>query len=217
MRRLSLVLIALLFVVSGLAAADWQAVVRDSAMKVPRLEILQDGADSPGTCSGVVFSIDTDGTGELLTAGHCVLGDRPTITVNRRHATLAMVNRLLDLAIVTFDAKNEMVMPFAPSTPPMGADVAILGYPFGASEMAAQFGHVSQPLSADTHALMVDAQLIFGDSGGAAIDSAGHLVGINSRIYYGGQQGQMAHLSALVAIEDVADFVAAYRKAKGKK
>lgn len=217
MHRLTLTLTLLLIVVCGLRAADWQGVVHDTVPKVPRLEILQDGADSAFVCSGVIFAIDPDGTAAALTAAHCVTGKHLTITVNRHHAEVALVNRLLDLAVVTFEAKHEQAIAFAPVTPPMGAEVAILGYALGSHDLAAQFGRVSQAWNAETETLWVNADLLFGDSGGLAIDEQGRLVGINSRIYYGGLAGQMAHVAAIIAIEDVRDFVSAYQKGKGKK
>lgn len=212
MRRLTLTLSAVFLVVCSLSAADWQGVVKATLLAVPRLEILDEGADRPSTCSGVVFQIDNDKTASALTAAHCVAGKRPTVTVNRHHATVELVNQLLDLAIVSFQAKQEQAIAFAPATPPMGAEVAILGYALGAHELAAQFGRVSQAWNAETQTLWVNVDLLFGDSGGLAIDEQGRLVGINSSVYFGGMGGQMSHVAGIIPIEDVADFVAAYQK-----
>jgi S1-C subfamily serine protease len=217
MRRLTLAVALPLFAVCSLAAADWQAVVRETLPKVPRLEILDDGSGDQGVCSAVVFAIDQSGEAEALTAGHCVKGEHLTLTVNRRHAAVVLKNGLLDLAVVTFQAKGEQAIAFAANSPAAGAEVAIVGYPFGNSELAAQFGRVSQSWNPETKTLWANVDLIFGDSGSPLIDEQGRLVGINSRTYYAGPNGQMAHMASAVSIEDVADFVAAYQKGRGRK
>jgi S1-C subfamily serine protease len=93
-----------------LGSTDWAAIIKPAAKQVPRLEILAAGATSPGICSGVV--INKSG-GYVLTAAHC-LGDEhrnTSITVNGRHALIVRSNRLLDLAVVRTELKDEQEMP----------------------------------------------------------------------------------------------------------
>lgn len=192
----------------AMITTDWAAIVKPATKQVPRLEILKDGSDTPGICSGVVIN---KAAGYVLTAAHCVQGDAKhlSVTVNGRHAEIARANRLLDLAIVRTILKDEQEMALALASPDIGAEVAVLGYAFGVEKMAVQFGRVSQ-FNGETKTLWLNLDLIFGDSGGPAIDAHGHLIGINSRIYYSGP----AHMAAVVPVEQVRDFVEAYLPAK---
>lgn len=192
--------------------ADWPALVPSLTASIPRLE-----AQTPhgkGICSAVVFEIDSDGFAHALTAAHCVdkqPNERLDVTVNDRTGVVVATNSLLDLAIVKYRARNERALPMAASSPAMGAEVVILGYAFGVEAIVAQFGRIAQSYNRETKTLWINADLIFGDSGGGLINEAGELVGINSRIYSGGMTGQMAHIGAAVPIEAVADFIDAYR------
>lgn len=211
------VLLGLLFSLA-VSASDWQPVSAAVEKKIVRLEMETNGEPS-GSCSAVVFAIE-DGQAEAVTAAHCVSHPataRFDLTANRHDAVVAKFNTILDLAIVTFHAKHEEAITLAPQTPPMGAEVSVVGYAFGIKKMAAQFGRVAQPWNDETEALWLNVDLIFGDSGGAAIDDQGRLIGINSRIYSGGFMGQMAHIAAVVPVEAVTDFITAYQKGKPKK
>ena len=195
-----------------LLPTDWMTLFPTLEAHIPRVEI-QTG-DSKGICSSVVFDVDAEGMASALTAGHCVEHE-PTskfdLTLNDRHATVVAVNRLLDLAIVRFRAHKEKAIVMASESPLTGAEVAIVGYAFGVEELVAQFGRVAQTRNRETKAMWINVDLIFGDSGGPVIDGDGRLVGISSRIYSGGQSGQMAHLGAAVRIEAIRDFVDDYK------
>ncbi|HXG71344.1 MAG TPA: serine protease [Gemmatimonadaceae bacterium] len=191
-------------VVVLLASGDWSAIVKPAAKHVARLEILQDGEDAPGICTGVVIN---RAAGFVLTAAHCVEGHpNISLTVNGRHAIVAKTNRLLDLAVVRTTLRDETQITFAPASPEVGAEAAVLGFAFGVEQMAAQFGRVSQTFNGETKLLWLNLDLIFGDSGGPAIDAAGRLIGINSRVYSKGP----AHMAAVVPVETVRGFVEAY-------
>lgn len=204
MRRLMYAICSVVYVFCvHVDAADWSTIVKPATKQVPRIEI-QQGEDA-GVCSGIVINADK---GFLLTAAHCVKGkpEDLSITVNGRHAEVARKNAILDLAVLRFDAKDEVDMPLAPETPPIGTEVAIVGYAFGIEKIAVQFGRVSQALNAETKTLWLNADLIFGDSGGAVIDEQGRLIGLNSRIYSNGP----AHMAAAIPIEQIRDFVEPY-------
>jgi S1-C subfamily serine protease len=210
----------LLFVLHGtttLVGADWATIVKDMSTRIPRLEMQAEGQDQAGVCSAVVYRVDADKKALALTAAHCVTHEQAKhfdLTVNRRHADVVLYNNLLDLAVVSFKANKEVAMLRAPESPAMGTAVAILGYAFGIEEMAAQFGHVAQSANKETKAIWINADLIFGDSGGAVIDDQGRLVGINSRIY---SARGVAHMGAAVSIEDVEDFIDAADRALAKQ
>lgn len=196
-----MVLVAVLLgVFSGVT--DWALIVKPATKQVPRLEILKDGSESPGICSGVIINKEL---GYVMTAAHCVDGpaDSISITVNGRHAVILRSNRLIDIAVLRTTLKDEEQIELAEESPAQGAEVAILGFAFGIEKMAVQFGRVSQTLNGETRSLFINADLIFGDSGGPVIDSDGKLVGLNSRIYYSGP----AHMASAVPIEQIKDFV----------
>lgn len=186
------------------AQVDWAAVVLPATKQVPRLEILKDGEEDPGVCSGVILNREA---GFVLTAAHCVEGNPGiSLTVNGRHAVVARVNHLLDLAVVRVRLKDEQEMTLAPSTPPIGSEVAIVGFNFGVEKLAVQFGRVSQVLNAETKTLWIDGTMIPGQSGGAVIDQKGRLVGMTSRIFSSGP----SRLGGAIPVEAIEDFVEPY-------
>lgn len=189
--------------------ADWPALVPTVTPSVPRVQIAKQG--QTGVCSAVVFLVDADGYAHALTAGHCVAkpneSDRIDVTVNGRTAVVTQSNAILDLAILKFRRKDETPIVLAPDMPAAGAQVAIVGYAFGTEEIVVQFGHIAQRYNRESKSTWINADLIFGDSGGAAVDAQGRLVGINSSIYYQGP----AHIGAVVTVDQIADYLDAYR------
>lgn len=217
MSRVAMLFTSLLLLVApAVRAQDWVAIVKDMDAKIPRLEMRAEEG-SGGVCSAVVYRVDPDRWALALTAAHCVRHDtakRFDITVNRHHAEVILQNTLLDLAVVQFRASKEQAITRAPDPPQRGTPVAILGYAFGIESVAAQFGHVSQTVNRETKAIWVNADLIFGDSGGAVIDAQGRLVGINSRIY---SAMGVAHMAAAVTIEEIEEFIDAADRALAKQ
>jgi S1-C subfamily serine protease len=61
------------------------------------------------------------------------------------------------------------------------------------------------PLDEESQRLMLDATVIFGDSGGMAINAAGELVGMTSAIKTAG-----GSLAVMLPVESVRDFAKAY-------
>lgn len=205
------VVLALAMMAATGPATDWATIVKPAAKQVPRLEILKTGADSPAICSGVVLNAEA---GFLLTAAHCIIAEPKdlSITVNGRHAEVARVNRLLDLAVLRFRVKDEQAMELAPSSPPMGSEVAIMGFNFGVEKLAVQFGRVSQSYNDETKTIWIDGTMIPGQSGGAVVDAEGRLIGMTSRSYYSGA----SEIGAAIPVEQIADFVEPYLPAKKK-
>jgi S1-C subfamily serine protease len=204
-------LLGLAMVVIG-GTTDWSAIVLPAMKQVARIEILKDGEDKPGICSGVAINADA---GFLLTAAHCVEGEpkQLSVTVNGRHAEIARTNRLLDLAVLRFKVKDEQTMLLAEKTPPIGTEVAIIGFNFGVEKLAVQFGRVSQMLNAETKTLWIDGTMVPGQSGGAVIDANGRLVGMTSRIYHSGP----SRIGGAIPVESLEDFLEPYLPAKEKK
>jgi S1-C subfamily serine protease len=184
-------------------AADWVPIVKDLARKVPRIEILRDGKEDPGTCSAVVINaID----GFALSAAHCFdRSSQESVTLNGRHAEVARMNTLLDLAVLRFEPHGEHTMCLG-TEPLLGSETLIVGFAFGSKGLHVQAGNVSNVLDEDR--LIVAADVIFGDSGGAAIDSSGCLIGMVSAIRSAGP----AHLGLMVPVSTIRDFVAGYLK-----
>jgi S1-C subfamily serine protease len=182
-------------------AADWVPIVKGLERKVARVEILRDGEPSPGTCSAVVINaID----GFALSAAHCFdRSSQESVTLNGRHAEVARMNTLMDLAVLRFEPRGEHTMCLG-SEPLLGSETLIVGFAFGSKGLHVQAGNVSNVLDEDR--LIVSADVLFGDSGGAAIDSSGCLIGMVSAIKAAGP----AHLGLMVPVSTIRDFVEPY-------
>lgn len=189
----------ILALVLWLFTPDWAAIVKPALKQVPRVEI-QNAKGEGGICSSVIIN---GPKGFALTAAHCVDGKDLAFTVNGRLAMVVRVDRINDLAVLHYAPKNETSMPLADKTPEIGTDIAVVGYPFGVKDVAAQFGRIAQSYNAETKMIWINADLIFGDSGGAVIDDQGRLIGLNSAIFYEGP----AHMAAAIPIETIRDFV----------
>ena len=207
-----LFLVALLLIptITYAQVVDWHVVVQGKDHSVLRMEM--SGEKGAGSCSAVVYQIDADKQALALTAAHCVR-DAKDVTVNRRHTETVLSNNLLDLAVVTFKAKDEVPLPLAAVDPTMGTPVAVLGYAFGIKDLAGQFGNVSQLVNSETQTMWINVDLIFGDSGGAVINAKGELVGINSKIASEGP----AHMGMAVMLEDIKEFLKAVERELKKK
>ena len=203
----ALLLLATTVTTHAASTADWVTLIPIVESSIVKLEAAK--GESKGLCTAVIFEIDKDDYAAALTAAHCV-AHQPTekldLTVSGRNAVVVDSNSLLDLAIVRYHArKHEKAIPLADALPYKGSEVMVVGYPFGVEEIAEQFGHVAQH-NKETKTTWLNVDLIFGNSGGAAVDGTGKLVGINSAII---SQGP-AHLGAVVTIEHVQDYVDSY-------
>jgi S1-C subfamily serine protease len=151
-----------------------------------------------GTCSSVIFA-----EGFALTAAHCVQGDGLDVTIDGRYATVHRSNRLLDLAVVKFAPRaSDVIVPMG-ATPDRGREVAIIGFAFAKRDPTATFGRVAVPRDEEGF-LVLNADVIFGQSGCPVINRQGRLVGITSAIQANGP----AHLGLAIPVTTVAEFVA---------
>lgn len=186
-------------------AADWLPVVKGLEHQVLRLEVLKAG--ERGVCSAVVLNANA---GFALTAAHCVAVDpteRIDLTVAGREAAVVRANRLLDLAVVRMDpSASDASMPLAPQTPPAGSPLAVVGFAFGSKQQILQFGHVALMRDREDDNMRMAVDVISGDSGGAAIDEQGRLIGMISAVNYYGPM----HLGVAVPVEAVRAYVKQY-------
>jgi S1-C subfamily serine protease len=198
----------MIWILALLLQAPWADLVPTVQASVPRVEIQKQG--QTGICSAVVFLVDGDGFAHALTAGHCVQksseSERIDLTVNGRTAVVTHSNGILDLAVLKFRRRDEAPIQLAAAMPKAGTQVAVVGYAFGVEELVAQFGFIAQSYNRESKTTWINADLIFGDSGGPALDATGKLVGVNSRIYYNGP----AHIAAVVTVDALRDYLDAY-------
>lgn len=191
--RVALLTVLAVFLGSRVSADDWS--LPNISKQVLRLESATEGGGK-GTCSSVIFA-----PGYALTAGHCV-GKDVDVTIDGRYAVVYRSNRLLDLAVIKFTPHaSDMIVPLG-KTPERGREVAIVGYAFAKRDPTATFGRVAVPVDEDGY-LVLNADVLQGQSGCPVIDRKGHLIGITSAIQFNGP----AHLGLAVTIDTVTDFV----------
>lgn len=148
--------------------------------------------DQKASGSGVIISND----GYIVTNNHVVDGSSEvTVTLNDRKTYKAKVigaDGNTDLAVIKIDAKNLSVMPIGNSDDVhLGQWVLAIGYPLNLDVTVTQ-GIVSaksrniginQQGTAPVEAfIQTDAAVNPGSSGGALVNTAGELIGINSAI-----------------------------------
>lgn len=190
--------------------ADWPTTIKPVADQVVRLEILTtnaSGGEQKGVCSGVVIDA---ARGFVLTADHCVThlpGTSISVTANGRDAQIVKENRILDLAVLKFQAKRETAMPLAADNPTLGAEVALVGFAFGDKAPSWQFGRVAQ-VKDERGALRLDLMVVPGQSGGAAINDRGELVGLVQAVQFAA--GGASHVALTWPVDAVRDFVKDY-------
>jgi S1-C subfamily serine protease len=181
-------------------ATDWVPIGLALDHTVFRVEAQQ--GDDSGLCSGSVINVSA---GYVLTAGHCVYtGTGASHTVDGRHAEVVRSNTLLDLAVLRTTLPAEATeIALAPKVPPIGTPIAAAGFGFGVTKMLMVFGFISQPLNDGDRAVWLNADILFGCSGGPVVDGKGRLIGVTSFIRHSGP----AHIAGAVPVEAVRDFV----------
>ncbi len=147
-----------------------------------------------GLGSGVIISAD----GYIVTNNHVIDGaERLEITLNDNrtfNATVIGTDPSTDLALIKIDASGLPVIPFGDSDAlKVGEWVLAVGNPFGftSTVTAGIVSAKARSISASTQSrrmgiesyIQTDAAVNPGNSGGALVNLAGELVGINTAIY----------------------------------
>lgn len=160
----------------------------------PRQQEQSQELQPSGLGSGVIISAD----GYIVTNNHVIDGaDRLEITLNDNRnfdATVVGSDPSTDLALIKIDAENLPVIPMGDSDAlKVGEWVLAVGNPFGFTSTVTT-GIVSakaRSISSATRSnrmgiesfIQTDAAVNPGNSGGALVNLAGELVGINTAIY----------------------------------
>ncbi len=147
--------------------------------------------------SGVIVSPN----GYILTNQHVVeAADQIEVALTNGQTLPAKVvgaDPETDLAVLKIDADNLPAITFAQADSLQVGDwVLAVGNPFGVGQtvtagIVSALGRTHLGINTFENFIQTDAAINPGNSGGALVDSAGHLVGVNSAIYSrtGGSQG----------------------------
>ena len=142
-----------------------------------------------GLGSGVIVSAD----GYILTNNH-VVADADDVKVSigespkRYDATVVGTDALADIAVLKIDAANLTPATFGDSDNLKVGDVVLaIGNPFGVGQSVSRgivsaLGRGNLGIEQIEDFIQTDAAINMGNSGGALIDSAGRVVGINTAI-----------------------------------
>ncbi len=175
-----------------------------------------------GFGSGVIISAD----GYIVTNNHVIEGaDQLTVTMNddrQYDATLVGTDPTTDIALLKIDAKDLAFLPFGDSDNlKIGQWVLAVGNPFmlnstvTAGIVSAKGRRISEgrdPYGRQRmnieHFIQTDAAVNPGNSGGALVNTAGELVGINTAIYSqtGSYAGYSFAVPSSIASKVVADL-----------
>ena len=167
-----------------------------------------------GYGSGVIISSD----GYIVTNNHVIdKADQLTVTLNDKRqfeATLVGTDPTTDIALIKIDAKDLPVVSFGESDAlKVGEWVLAVGNPFMlnstvtagiVSAKARSLGMSGNQLGIESF-IQTDAAVNPGNSGGALVNTAGELVGINTAIY--SQTGNYAGYSFAVPSSIVSKVV----------
>lgn len=174
-----------------------------------------------GLGSGVIISAD----GYIVTNNHVIdEADRLEVTLNDNRtfdATVIGTDPTTDLALVKIDATDLPVIPMGDSEQlKVGEWVLAVGNPFGFTSTVTTgiVSAKSRSISAAAHSramgiesyIQTDAAVNPGNSGGALVNLAGELIGINTAIY--SQTGNYAGYSFAIPTSIVKKVVADLRQ-----
>ncbi len=173
--------------------------------------------------SGVIVAAQ----GFILTNNHVVDGaDEIAVMLpggKVAEARLVGTDPETDLAVLRVDAKGLRPVTFAdPASVQVGDIVLAVGDPFGVGQTVTQ-GIVSATgrnrlgINTFENFIQTDAAINPGNSGGALVDTAGHLVGINTAIYSrsGGSQGIGFAIPVSLARQVMEQIIATGRVSRG--
>ena len=166
--------------------------VREIGPSTVAIELLiqQDGQTAEGAGSGVIWGSD----GYIVTNAHVVLPAEEIVVIladgARHDGQLLAADERTDLAVVRIDATGLPEAVFADELPEIGTLAVALGNPLG-FQNTATVGIVSGvdrdlPVIPGAPPLVgliqTDAAISSGNSGGALIDQAGVVIGINTAV-----------------------------------
>src|SRR6266550_5971095 len=151
-----------------------------------------------GLGSGVIVSPD----GYILTANHVVSGADEIMVglgteLRKYKAKKVGTDPGTDVALLKIEEKNLPAMMFADSEKARAGDIVLaVGNPFGLRQtvtmgIISAVGRGGMGIVDYENFIQTDAAINMGNSGGALVDTAGHLLGINTAIFSrsGGNQG----------------------------
>jgi len=151
-----------------------------------------------GLGSGVIVSPD----GFILTANHVVSGAEEIMVVlgtelRKYKAKKVGTDPGTDVALLKIEEKNLPAIAFANSEKARAGDIVLaIGNPFGLRQtvtmgIISAVGRGGIGIVDYENFIQTDAAINMGNSGGALVDTAGHLLGINTAIFSrsGGNQG----------------------------
>ncbi len=174
---------------SGTARGSRQAVPDDPVFRRFFGDSLEDPR-GPRLGSGVIVSAK----GYLLTNNHVVEGMEEIEVLladgkTRLKAKLVGTDPETDLAVLKVDRENLPAVAFgAAETVRVGDVVLAIGNPFGVGQtvtmgIVSGLGRRGLNLNTYENFIQTDASINVGNSGGALIDAAGNLIGINTAIF----------------------------------
>lgn len=170
----------------------WDQIVARVRPAVVRLDVA--ACDAHWMGSGFAISAR-----RIMTANHVVEGASAITVQHDDGVTTAYVvarDPVTDSALIeTEEPVTDTPLELVDSLPPVGEEVAVLGYPLATYELRFTKGVVSghnEPVAFDevsTNALVTDAAINPGNSGGPAVDSRGQIIGLVSakRLWISGQ------------------------------
>lgn len=166
--------------------------------------------------SGTIITPD----GYVLTNYHVVEGNTVVdiLIQDEYYATGSVIgyDENLDLAVVRINGGTWDFLPVTSSRPAVGEEIFILGYALAndlEGESSLTSGRVSA-LRADRHLtwIQTDAAISDGNSGGAALNSAGQLIGVPTWRYEGADVNNVGFLVALFSVADEIPLLMAGKK-----
>jgi S1-C subfamily serine protease len=187
-----------LLLAAYLAGQDWTGIAPKIDEGVVRVEATN--GDVSFICSGTVI-----GDEYVLTVAHCI-PEGASVAVNRKHAEIARLNRIIDLVVLRVEKLKNKPLPRRTAKVAIGLPVALAGYALGAPRPRYTFGYVSDLDDDVMVGLLVDAAIIPGHSGGPIVDEHGCLITIAQK-WVGSQSSGFA---VGVAPEVIADFASPF-------
>lgn len=184
-----LVILASVCLSGASESQDWSGL----PAKAPSVFRLEVGAGDDRTfCSTVLINAqyrnrDSDQrsygpvVAAVYTAGHCVPANPVgrSLAVDGRHAEIARVNYVMDLAILTVDGLDGRAAVLRTKPATIGTPIAVVGFAFAGKLAKYTFGWIADVADESvTVGTLFDVTIIPGHSGSAILDGDGALISI---------------------------------------